>query len=78
MASEVVAGWLAGGADQRRGRIVIAAADGSARNDLGPGDAPAWSPDGTLIACAGASAGLDYTTRDVHLVRSDGSGNESG
>jgi dipeptidyl aminopeptidase/acylaminoacyl peptidase len=56
------------------GRIVVAAADGSARNDMGPGDAPAWSPDGTLIAYAGASAGLDYTTRDIHLVRGDGSG----
>ena len=56
------------------GRIAVAAADGSTRYDLGPGDAPAWSPDGTLIVYAGASAGLDYTTRDVHLVRSDGSG----
>ena len=56
------------------GRLAIVAADGSARYDLGPGDAPAWSPDGTLIAYTGASAGLDYTTRNLHLIRADGSG----
>jgi hypothetical protein len=54
------------------GRLVVAAVDGSARYDLGPGDSPAWSPDGSWIAFAGASAGLDFTTRDIHLVRPDG------
>lgn len=56
------------------GRIAVAAVDGSVRYDLGPGDTPAWSPDSTLIAYAGASAGLEYTTRNLHLVRADGGG----
>lgn len=56
------------------GRLVIVDITTGARVDLGPGDAPAWSPDGTTIAYAGASAGLDYTTRNIHLIRADGSG----
>ena len=56
------------------GRIAVVAVDGSRRQDLGPGDTPAWSPDGRWIAYAGASAGLEYTTRDLHLVAADGSG----
>jgi Tol biopolymer transport system component len=56
------------------GRIAIFAADGSARLDLGPGDSPVWSPDGSYIAYAGASAGLEFTRRDIHLIRADGRG----
>lgn len=56
------------------GRIAVASVDGAARYDLGPGDSPVWSPDSTLLAYAGASAGLEYTTRDLHLVRADGRG----
>jgi hypothetical protein len=56
------------------GRLVVARADGSQRQDLGPGDSPAWAPDGSRIAYAGASAGLDYTTRDIHVIRADGTG----
>lgn len=56
------------------GRLVTASVDGAQRQDLGPGDSPAWAPDGLRIAYAGASAGLDYTTRDIHVVRSDGVG----
>jgi hypothetical protein len=54
------------------GRLVMTNLADGTRQDLGPGDAPSWSPDGTLIAYAGASAGLDYTTRNIHLVRADG------
>ncbi len=56
------------------GRIGTVLADGSARYDLGPGDAPAWSPDGQRLAFAGASAGLDYTTRDLHIIDWQGHG----
>ena len=56
------------------GRLVVVDSATGARVDLGPGDAPAWSPDGMTIAYAGASAGLDYTTRNIHLIRADGSG----
>jgi hypothetical protein len=56
------------------GRLAVASVDGAVRYDLGPGDSPVWSPDSTQLAYAGASAGLEYTTRDLHLVRADGSG----
>lgn len=56
------------------GRIVSATDNGAQRYDLGPGDLPAWSPDSRWIAYAGASAGLDYTTRDLHLVDWQGQG----
>ena len=56
------------------GRLVVVDPSTGGRVDLGPGDAPSWSPDGTMIAFAGTSAGLDYTTRDIHIVRADGTG----
>lgn len=56
------------------GRLVEVSADGQERQDLGPGDAPAWSPDGKRIAFAGASAGLDYTRRDLYIIPAEGRG----
>jgi len=50
------------------GRLVSTTLDGTARYDLGPGNLPSWSPDGSRIAFAGTSAGAEYTTRDIYLV----------
>jgi WD40 repeat protein len=50
------------------GRIVTSSRDGSERYNLGPGDLPAWSPDGTRLAYAGTSAGLEFLDRDIHIV----------
>ena len=54
------------------GRLVVVDIATGVRVDLGPGDAPAWSPDGTMLAYAGASAGLEWTTRNIHVVRANG------
>jgi Tol biopolymer transport system component len=54
------------------GRLVVVDIATGVRMDLGPGDAPAWSPNGTMIAFAGASAGLEFTTRNIHVVRANG------
>ena len=56
------------------GRIGSIAGDGAQRRDLGPGDTPAWSPDGERLAFAGSSAGEEYTTRDIHVVDWQGNG----
>ena len=59
---------------QIAGRLITSAADGSARYDLGPGDLPAWSPDSRRLAYAGASAGKEFTARDIHIVDWQGAG----
>jgi len=44
----------------------LAAADGTAARDLGPIDAPAWSPDSTRLAYLGKGG--------IHVMRADGHG----
>ncbi|MBA3947432.1 MAG: PD40 domain-containing protein [Herpetosiphonaceae bacterium] len=57
--------------DGRIGTVELAS---GRRYDLGPGESPVWSPNGQTIAFAGSSAGVDYTTRDIHLVDWQGHG----
>ncbi len=56
------------------GRLVSSTSDGTQRFDLGPGDQPAWSPKSDQIAYAGTSAGLEFISRDIHLVDWQGHG----
>lgn len=56
------------------GRLGTMPIDVTLRFDLGPGDTPVWSADGERIAFAGTSAGLDYTSRDIHVVDWQGIG----
>lgn len=56
------------------GRLVSTSVSGEQRYDLGPGDLPSWSPDGTRIAYGGANAGTQFITRDIHLVDWQGNG----
>ncbi len=65
-------GWLA--LTSIEGRIVTVASDGSARHELGPGDQPAWSPDGTRLAYVGTNAGTQWISRDLYLVDRAGRG----
>ena len=50
------------------GRIVTTTVNGQQRFELGPGDSPAWSPDGTRIAFAGTSAGEEFVSRDIYVL----------
>jgi Tol biopolymer transport system component len=52
--------------------VYVVNVDGTKLRDLGPGLAPSWSADGTLIAYGGHPAMNAATTLDV--VRADGSG----
>ncbi len=48
--------------------IAVAAADGSGAHDVGDGDQPAWSPDGTRVAFVRGAQG----SRQVYVMDADG------
>lgn len=57
------------------GSMYIVNVDGSGLTDLGDGNRPAWSPDGSrIVFMVAEDDGYDYTKSDLFLVNSDGSG----
>lgn len=57
------------------GHLWITRADGSNPIDLGPGNHPAWSPDGSKLAfMIGTDDGHTYLTADIYVVNADGTG----
>jgi hypothetical protein len=57
-------------ADPPRWLIAVAAPDGSGAHDIGEGQDPAWSPDGSRLAFERGSAG----SRQIYVMDADGGG----
>lgn len=57
------------------GHLWITNLDGSNPIDLGPGNHPAWNPDGTKLAfMIGTDDGHTYLSADIYVVNADGTG----